>query len=58
MAAGGPATAATDFGVRECERVVQLTPGVKQICEGCSLYWTANADLLVGGRSRAAHRCQ
>lgn len=49
------ATAAADFGVCERERVVQVTPGVKQICEDWSMGWAADTGLLVGGRSRAAY---
>ena len=58
MAVGGPATATADVGVREGERVVQVTPGVIQIYEDWSLGWTANTGLLVGGRSRAADSCK
>ena len=58
MAAGRSSPAAVDFGARERECVVQVMPGVKQICEGCFLYWTANAGLLVVGRLRAADRCK
>ena len=56
MAVGRSATAAADFGACERERVVQVTPGVKQICEGCFLDWTATSGLLVGRRSRATDR--
>jgi len=58
MAVGWPATAAAGVGVGECERIVQVTPGVKQIYEDWSLGWTANTGLLVGGRSRAAYGCK
>jgi hypothetical protein len=56
MTVGRAAAAAADVGVHERERVVQVTPGVKQIREDCLLSWTADAALLVGGRSRAAYR--